>query len=184
MPRALPAVPRRSEAAGSANADKPRSGRVGAQQPATAPPAMRLSKLLRIDLVLQFFVTTVRKWTHDRGVGNAEDPGAFSPCDVRGSLGYRVDRVVLASWPRTKSSLDEGYVWEHIITAEDFELVKNVLAKTEVREAVAVEVNEGRMSIWDVPMTPSYEDCFYCPLFRPQAATDPTVTGCPGTAGK
>jgi hypothetical protein len=99
-------------------------------------------------------------------------------------LGQRVDRVVLVSWPRTKSSLEEGYVWEHIITAEDFELIKDVLAKTEVREAVAVEVNEGRMSIWDVPMTPSYEDCFYCPLFRPQAASDPTVVGCPGTAVK
>lgn len=99
-------------------------------------------------------------------------------------LGMRVDRVALVSWPRTKSYLDEGYVWEHLITPEDFDLVKDVLGKTEVREAVAKEVNEGRLSIWDIPMTPSPEDCQFCPLFRPQAASDPTVVGCPGTSRK
>lgn len=95
-------------------------------------------------------------------------------------LGWRVDRIVLAAWPRTKSSLDEMYTWEHEITAGDFALVADVLRKTETRERLAAEVAQGRMSIWQVPPTPSSADCHFCPLFRPQSAVDGAY-GCPGS---
>lgn len=94
-------------------------------------------------------------------------------------LGYPVMRIVLAAWPRTKSSLDEMYTWAHVITEADFALVADVLRKTEIREQLALEVAAGRMSVWQVPPTPDPEECFYCPLHRPQSAIDGGY-GCPG----
>lgn len=94
--------------------------------------------------------------------------------------GYRVDRVALASWPRTKSSLDDMYVWEKTIDEADLAAVREVLRKTSVREQIAAEVKEGRMSVYDIPPTPSEAECIYCPLYRPQSARD-GLPGCPGT---
>jgi hypothetical protein len=97
-------------------------------------------------------------------------------------LGYDVSRVALVSWPRTKSTLDDLYVWEHVITEEDLRLVGEVLDKTEVREQLAVYVQRQELSFWDIPATPSEDDCQYCPFFNPAALEDRTKAGCPGTS--
>ena len=96
--------------------------------------------------------------------------------------GYNVQRIVLISWPRTKSSLDDLYVWEKMVTADDMREVQEVLDKTVVREKLAVFVARGELSFWDVPPTPSDSDCQYCPFFNPAALKDRTSQGCPGTS--
>jgi hypothetical protein len=97
------------------------------------------------------------------------------------NLGLPVDRVVLASWPRTKSSLDEMYVWEHLITPEDEQLVRDTISRTQVRQAVAEQVKAGKLNVMQVTPTPSEDDCTYCPLRRPQSLYDGKF-GCPGMA--
>jgi hypothetical protein len=99
------------------------------------------------------------------------------------NLGLPVDRVVLVSWPRTKSTLDDLYVWSHVPTAEDDQLVDDVLAQTAFRQHVADVVRAGRFSLMDVPAAPDDDECFWCPFYRPQAAHDRGY-GCPGTLGK
>lgn len=97
------------------------------------------------------------------------------------NLGLPVDRIVLLAWPRTKSSLDELYVWEHTPTPEDEVLVDQVIKQTRQRQEVAKLVQAGQLSIMDVKPTPSDDSCMFCPLYRPQAAYDPNTYGCPGT---
>lgn len=96
------------------------------------------------------------------------------------NLGLPVDRIVLLAWPRTKSTLDEMYVWEHTPTAEDDALVDEVLEKTAVRQYLANLVREKKLQVMDIVPTPSDDSCFYCPLYRPQSAYD-NGYGCPGT---
>jgi hypothetical protein len=95
-------------------------------------------------------------------------------------LGLPVTRVVLLAWPRTKSSLDELYVWDHTPTEADEQLVDEVLLRTQARQQVAEMVKAGDVNIMDVPVTPSDDSCHYCPLYRPQSAYDNSY-GCPGT---
>ena len=94
--------------------------------------------------------------------------------------GFPVDRVALVSWPRTKSSLDDMFVWEHNITAEDLQGVIDLIEKTKVREELAQELVKGTLTWRDIPATPSDADCTWCGLYRPQAAYDDSVVGCPG----
>lgn len=96
------------------------------------------------------------------------------------NLGFRVDRIVLLAWPRTKSSLDELYVWEHVPTQEDEDLVDQVLATTRDRQVLAELVKGGQLDVMSVNATPSDDSCHYCALYRPQAARA-DVWGCPGT---
>lgn len=96
-------------------------------------------------------------------------------------LGLPVERVILLAWPRTKSFLDEMYVWEHVPTQADEDLVDEVLANTARRQAMAELVKAGQLGLMDIPATPSDDSCAFCPYYRPQAAYDPTVYGCPGT---
>lgn len=96
--------------------------------------------------------------------------------------GYNVQRIVLISWPRTESSLDDMYVHEHVITAADMREVESVLSKTVVREQLAKFVAGGDMSFWDIPATPSEADCQYCPFFNPAALGDRDPKGCAGTS--
>ena len=98
--------------------------------------------------------------------------------------GYDVRRIVLASWPRTKSTLTDMYVWEHEITVEDLREVSGVLDKTALREQLAGYVASGALSFWDVPAAPSIDDCEYCPYFSPGAMKDRTALGCPGNGPK
>jgi len=97
-------------------------------------------------------------------------------------LGLPVDRVALAVWPRTGSSLDGLYVWERPYTAEDDRIVDEVLVRTRLRAAVAEQVRGGVLSITQVPARPDPDTCYFCPLYRPQSARD-GGPGCPGTAG-
>jgi hypothetical protein len=97
-------------------------------------------------------------------------------------LGFPVSRVVLVSWPRTKSSMDDVYAWERQITASDIAEVAAVLDKTVIREQLAGYVAQGAMSFWDIPPTPSVDDCTYCPFYNPAALADGTARGCPGTS--
>jgi hypothetical protein len=76
--------------------------------------------------------------------------------------GRNVQRIVLISWPRTLSTLDDLYIWEHVITADDLRLVLAELEKTETREQLAKFVAAGELSFWDVPPTPSSGDCEFC----------------------
>lgn len=96
------------------------------------------------------------------------------------NLGLPVDRIALVAWPRTKSTLDEMYVWSHVPTAEDDELVRQVLLDTKRRQALAQQVRDRQITIMDVTPTPSDDSCFYCLLYRPQSAYDNSY-GCPGT---
>lgn len=96
--------------------------------------------------------------------------------------GFRVDRISLVSWPRTHSTMDDMYVWEKVITSEDIAAVSRLIELTAVREALAVFVVNREMDFWQIPATPSEADCQYCPFFRPDAAVNPNVRGCPGTA--
>lgn len=96
-------------------------------------------------------------------------------------LGLPVDRVVLIAWPRTKSFLDEMYIWEHVPTPEDELLVDEVLKNTAKRQQIAELVKAGLVNFMDVPATPSDDSCAFCPYYRPQAAYDPKAWGCPGT---
>jgi hypothetical protein len=96
------------------------------------------------------------------------------------NLGLPVERVVIASWPRTKSTLDDMYVWSHVPTAEDDKLVEDVLVQTAFRQQLAERVARGEFSLMDVPATPDDNECFWCGLYRPQAAYD-GLYGCPGT---
>jgi hypothetical protein len=95
--------------------------------------------------------------------------------------GFVVDRIVLVSLPRTKSSIDDGYVWAHTITNEDLQGVIDLLDKTATREKLAVLMQQGELKLMDIPATPSDASCHYCPFYRPQAAYDPDVKGCPGS---
>lgn len=96
------------------------------------------------------------------------------------NLGYPVDRVAIVSWPRTRSSLDEMYVWSHVPTPEDDRLIADVLAQTRFRHQIAQMVTAGRLSLMDVPASPDDRECYFCPFYRPQAAYDGQY-GCPGT---
>lgn len=98
--------------------------------------------------------------------------------------GYNVQRIVLISWPRTKSSLEDMYVHEQPLTLEDMQEVERVLEKTVIREELAKFVASGEMSLWDIPAVPSESDCQYCPFFNPAALTEGTHLGCPGTSLK
>jgi hypothetical protein len=96
------------------------------------------------------------------------------------NIGFPVDRVVIASWPRTKSTMDDLYVWSHVPTAEDEQLVDDVLAQTAFRQQVADLVRAGSLDLMDVPASPEDSECYFCGLYRPQAAYDGGY-GCPGT---
>jgi hypothetical protein len=96
------------------------------------------------------------------------------------NLGLPVDRVAIVSWPRTKSTLDDMYVWAHVPAPEDWQLVRDVLAQTAFRQELASLVRDGRFKLMDVPAKPDDRECFFCGLYRPQAAYDGRY-GCPGT---
>src|SRR6202000_1247135 len=71
--------------------------------------------------------------------------------------GYRVHRICLVSWPRTHSTLDDLYVWEHVITAGDIAAVAELIERTQVREALAAFVVNGSMGFLAGPGDPGGE---------------------------
>lgn len=96
------------------------------------------------------------------------------------ALGLPVKRVVLAALPRTASTLDGMYIWDHVITPEDEDMAARVLDRTAVRRLIAAEVAAGRMTLMQVPASPDDDECYFCPFYRPQSSYD-NGPGCPGT---
>lgn len=100
------------------------------------------------------------------------------------NLGLRVDRVVLAAYPRTGSTLDGMYVWEQPMD-DGLELLEQVFHQTQTRRVYAQGILNGELGLMDVPAEPgedAADECYFCPFYRPQSAKD-GGPGCPG-AGK
>lgn len=93
-------------------------------------------------------------------------------------LGLPVRRVAIAAYPRTSHTLDGLYVWEREHTPIDDQLIDQVFELTAHRKAMADEVLNGR-PLSTVPTTPSDDECYFCPFYRPQSAKD-DGPGCPG----
>lgn len=99
------------------------------------------------------------------------------------ALGLPVRRVVLLAWPRTASSLDGLYVWEHEITPEDERFLDEVIApELAYRKQWAAALITGAAQLSDVPAD-TEDECHFCPFYRPQTARD-GGPGCPGHAGQ
>lgn len=101
-------------------------------------------------------------------------------------LGLPVYRVNVIAYPATAASLDGLYVRDQEMTSDGFtllpevaELLDTVFAQTAERRAMADELLAGRLSIDAVPTSPSDDECYFCPFYRPQAAKD-GGSGCPG----
>jgi hypothetical protein len=95
--------------------------------------------------------------------------------------GFRVDRVALIAWPRTGSTLDDIYVWEQPMDVEMAMLLREVMADTERRKWWAGWVEQQPIrehALEQVPRTPSHDECYFCPVYRPGSADG---IGCPGT---
>lgn len=97
-------------------------------------------------------------------------------------LGLPVKRVAIAAYPRTRSTLDGLYVWEMPWSSEADNIVRDVLSRTAVRRQLAEQVHAGTLSLAQIPKTPTDDECYFCPLYRPQAARD-NGAGCPGALG-
>ncbi len=94
-------------------------------------------------------------------------------------LGLPVRGVVLLAYPRTGSSIDAIYAWHRELDAEYLQLLVDVLDDTDRRHALAAEVHAGRLALRDLPATPDDDECYFCPFYRPDAAT--SGVGCAGT---
>ncbi len=92
--------------------------------------------------------------------------------------GFRVDRVGVLAYPRTGSSLDGIYVWEHAMDASMAELLAEVFSDMKRRRGMAAEIEAGQLRLEHVPTTPSQDECFFCPFYRPSASVD--GVGCDG----
>jgi len=96
-------------------------------------------------------------------------------------MGVRVDRVMLAAWPRTGSSLNGLYVWDHVLTSDDDALLGYVIERElPYRKQLAELLRSGALHLLDVPVGDDKPDCYFCPFYRPEAARDASVAGCPG----
>lgn len=95
-------------------------------------------------------------------------------------MGLPVDRIALIALPRTKSTLDNMFVWDDPYTPADDVLIDEVFAQTRHRANYAELLRRGIIALNDVPITPDDSECFFCPFYRPQSARD-GQSGCPGT---
>lgn len=96
--------------------------------------------------------------------------------------GFPVDRVALIAYPRTRSTLDGLYVWEHPFDEAAAAELVDTFAETQRRKAYAAEVMAGRMTLEQVPRHPIRDECYFCPFYRPEGGHG-TAVGCPGTVG-
>lgn len=95
--------------------------------------------------------------------------------------GLPVQRIAIIAYPRTRSTLYGLYVWEHAFDGDMVKLLGEVFEDTDRRKLLAAKVSVGRMRLDEVPRTPSHDECFFCPAYRPQAGHDGSLIGCPGT---
>lgn len=103
-------------------------------------------------------------------------------------LGLPVRKVAIAAYPRTASTLDGLYVRDEDFTSDGFTLLDEpaallaeVFSDTARRKAQAQRLLTGT-PLSDIPAAADDDVCFYCPLFRPEAARKPELlaTSCPG----
>ena len=95
-------------------------------------------------------------------------------------LGVPVRAVALAAWAR-KRGLAGLYVWHHPLTPADDQLLAYIeQVELPWRKQVAAEVSAGRMHLRAVPVGDEKPDCYFCPFYRSEAASDPDAPGCPG----
>lgn len=97
------------------------------------------------------------------------------------AMGFPVDRVAVAAYPRTAGSLDGLYVWERLHTTADDDLIEEVFTQTAKRQAYAKAIHGGELTLMQIPFIADSEECYFCPFYRPQSAKDGGL-GCPGTA--
>lgn len=103
------------------------------------------------------------------------------------NAGLPVKRVVLAAYPRTDSTLDNMYVWDHPTDYDgiDGDLLEVVWKQTRQRKWWAerlLEQDNPSMHLRDVPADTGEDrdtECYFCPFYRPQAKDD-GMYGCPG----
>jgi hypothetical protein len=108
------------------------------------------------------------------------------------NAGLPVNRVVLAAYPATASSLDDMYVWEHKTDyadpdSEDNVLLRRVWEQTRDRKQWAQYLinhanADNGLALRDVPADTGEDrdtECYFCPFYRPQARDD-KMYGCPG----
>lgn len=98
-------------------------------------------------------------------------------------LGLPVQRVVIAAYPRTGSSLDDLYVWEAPYDTEAELLLTKVFERTAQRAILAQAITDNTLTLNHIPATPDDDECYFCPFYRPQSAHD-DGPGCPGTITK
>lgn len=97
------------------------------------------------------------------------------------ALDLPVDRIILLAWPRTRSSLDDMYVWEEEVTPEHERFLDEVIAPELIyRKQWAAALVTGAARLEDVPMN-NKDTCQWCPFYRPASARD-GQPGCPGHA--
>lgn len=99
------------------------------------------------------------------------------------ALGLPVQRVVLAAYPRTASTLDSMYVWDRVCQPEDEALIAAVLDQTRTRQLAADMIRAGQLTLEQVRTVPDDTECYFCPYYRAQAAYD-HGPGCPGTIAR
>lgn len=92
--------------------------------------------------------------------------------------GLRVDRVAILAWPRTSSWLHDLYVWERPMDGSMAALLTDVMIDTQRRKWQAQEVAAGVIPLQAVPRSPSHDECYFCPFYRPNQNDG---IGCPGT---
>jgi hypothetical protein len=125
------------------------------------------------------------KSTHDKVVRQGPGRRYFVQTLLYGlgyrRIGVRVDRVMLAAWPRTGSSVSGLYVWDHVLTPDDDALLAFIIG-TELpyRKDLAALLRAGAITLRDVPIGEDKPECYFCPFYRPEAARDASVAGCPG----
>lgn len=78
------------------------------------------------------------------------------------ALGLPVKRVVLAAYPRTASTLDSMFCWDHPLTPEDDVLVADVLDQMAARQAAAAMVRAGQLDLSSIRRSPDDDACFFC----------------------
>lgn len=98
------------------------------------------------------------------------------------AAGHMVKRVALIAYPRATATLDKLYVWERPFDASAWSQLETVRVDTSRRKTLAALVRKGGLPLTQVPRTPSSDECFFCPFFRPEAAST-GGPGCPGTTG-
>ena len=100
------------------------------------------------------------------------------------NAGLPVHSIAIASWAR-HGGLHDLYVWWHDLEQADWELIQYVInVELPYRKQWAELLKQNPHRLMEVPIGEYGEKptCVFCPLYRPQKKTDPSVAGCPGVS--